>query len=142
MSAGKVDGLNSLGRDRIGRRTAVEDVRPCPRATVNLDTRWGCRRQIVKGTILRLDRLTDLAMHRTDGRKLDKRAPHCLDHGLDCGSLATDDRFLGGVANQYVNAALLADRCSHGFCRARDDAGDPVNRLFLRDFPEPASRVT
>ena len=61
---------------------------------------------------------------------------------LDGLPLATDDRFLGRVSDQHVNAALAGNRRSHGFGRARHDPGDPVDRLAGRDSPEPASGIT
>ena len=108
---GKVDGRERLGRDRVGRRLAINGVGACPRAAVEIDS-CGCGRgQVMKRVVFRLDRPADLAMDRADGRKLKERAPERLDNGGDGRTLTTDDRLLGRISDQHVNASLTADRC-------------------------------
>ena len=111
-------------------------------AAVEIDSFGSGRGQVVKCAVFALNRSGDFAVYRAHGRKLEERASQRLDDGGDGRALATDDRFLGSISDQHVNASSTADRCPHGFRGARHDSGNPVDRLLGRDRPQPASRIT
>ena len=90
--------INMPGRlcgDRVGRRLAIDRVRPSPDTAIKLDSiRRNCL-EIMKRAIIGFNLAADLAVHGTDGGQLDERAPECFHDLVNGPPESTDHRFPG-----------------------------------------------
>ena len=112
-------------------------IGPSPRSAIEVDSR-GCGRRRghgVRGIPPRPSGRSGQCTVLTVGSSTNGQ-PSALTTVVDGLAVAADDRFLGRVSDQDVNPGLAANRCSHGFGRARDDSGDPVDRFGIRQIPQ------
>ena len=134
--------MRRLGRDRLGRRAAIDRIGSAPDSTVKIDAgRRGCL-EIMKRKIVGFDHSPDLTMDRANMRQLQKRRPKFLHEFGNGPALTSDHGLFGGVSGQDVDSPASGDDRVNCLDRARDNPRDPFDRLGGTNRPVAPGRFT
>ena len=80
-------------------------------------------------------------MHRADAGQGEPVATHGCHDALDLDAIAADDALSGGIGDQHIGLAGIADGGPHRVGRTIDDTGHPFHGVPGRQIPCSAQHL-